>query len=377
MSCIITRSGNTESRDKIQFHLKESTKFVYFADYYKLPLKNFEYPDIKDIILRSRSIAVTSHHNPDGDAIGSILALTLLLKSMGKEAVALVPNDYPAFLKWMDGSNEILIFSQNHEKTLDFISRSDLIFCLDYNALHRTGAIEGALRKASGKKILIDHHPEPILADFDFYLSVIEISSTAELLFRFIEGCSWHDRIGREIATGLFVGIMTDTGSFSFSCNYPDTFQITASLIRTGIDPEYIHRQVYDTYSENRLRLLGYCLSDKLTVLPELCAAFIALSKDELERFHHQVGDTEGVVNYALSIENIKIAILMTERKDRIRLSFRSKGDLSVNTIAREHFNGGGHRNAAGGDSFVSLGDTITKLREVLEQYREEINRSS
>ena len=340
-------------------------------------MKNFEYTDIKDIIGHSRSIIVTSHHNPDGDAIGSVLALTLLLNKMGKEAIAMVPNDYPTFLKWMTGSNDILIVWQNEDKARKIISGSDLIFCLDYNALHRTGAIEEALRKADGLKILIDHHPEPILTDFDFYLSVNEISSTSELLYRFIEGCSWHNRIDRDIATGLFVGIMTDTGSFSFSCNYPETFQITASLIQTGIDLEHIHRLVYDTYSENRLRLLGYCLSDKLKVLPEFSTAYISLTKDELDRFHYQVGDTEGVVNYALSIENIKIAVLMTERKDRIRLSFRSKGDLAVNNIAREHFNGGGHKNAAGGDSFVTLDETIIKLRELLEQYKDEINRSS
>lgn len=340
-------------------------------------MKNFEHTHIKDIIGHSRFIVVTSHHNPDGDAIGSILALTLLLLKMGKDAVAMVPNDYPAFLKWMPGSNKVIIFRQNEEKAMDIISRSDLIFCLDYNTLHRTGGMEEALRKAGGKKILIDHHPEPVLSDFDFYLSVIQISSTSELLYRFIEGCSWLDRINQDVATSLFVGIMTDTGSFSFSCNYPDTFHITASLLGTGINPEHIHRLVYDTYSENRLRLLGYCLSEKLTILPEFSTAYIALSKDELDRFHHKVGDTEGIVNYALSIESIKIAVLLTERKDRIRLSFRSKDDLSVNSIAREHFNGGGHKNAAGGDSFVSLDETIIKLKEVLEQYKEEINRSS
>jgi len=340
-------------------------------------LKNFEYEDIKDLIGHSRSILVTSHHNPDGDAIGSVLALAGLLSKMGKEAIAMVPNDYPAFLKWMPGSNEVIIFRLNEEKAKDIISRSDLIFCLDYNALNRIDVIEKALRKAGGKKILIDHHPDPVLTDFDFYLSVIQTSSTSELLYRFIEGCSWLDRIDNDIATCLFVGIMTDTGSFSFSCNYADTFQITASLLRTGINPEQIHRLVYDTYSENRLRLLGYCLIEKLTILPELSTAYIALSKDEIDRFHHQVGDTEGIVNYALSIENIKIAVLMTERKDRIRLSFRSKGDLSVNNIAREYFNGGGHKNAAGGDSFVSLDETIIKLKEVLVQYKEKIDRSS
>jgi phosphoesterase RecJ-like protein len=320
---------------------------------------------------------VTSHHNPDGDAIGSTLAMAALLKRTGKAAIVMVPNDYPSFLKWLPGNDTVLLYRHNEAKAEEMISQADLIFCLDYNALHRTGGLEDALRKAPGKKILIDHHPDPILADFDLYLSVVQTSSTSELVYRFIEGCSWTDLINQDIATSLFVGIMTDTGSFSFACNYPATFEITASLIKKGINPEQIHRLVYDTYSENRLRLLGYCLSEKLTVLPEFSTAYISLSKAELERFHHQVGDTEGIVNYALSIENIKLAILLTERKDRIRLSFRSKGDLSVNRIAREHFNGGGHKNAAGGDSFISLDNTVKKLIEVIAQYREDIDRSS
>jgi len=339
-------------------------------------LKNFEYPDITELIGTSRSIVVTSHHNPDGDAIGCVLALSLILQKMGKDVVAMIPNDYPAFLKWMPGSDKIIIFRHSTDKAKDIISHSDLVFCLDYSALNRTGDMEDMIRKADAKKILIDHHLEPVITDFDLYLSVIRISSTSELLYRFIESCSWLNLVDQDIATCLFVGIMTDTGSFSFACNYPETFQITASLIGTGINPEQIHRLVYDTYSENRLRLLGYCLSEKLIILPELSTAYIALSQDELERFHHQVGDTEGIVNYALSIDNIKIAVLLTERKDRIRLSFRSKGDLSVNNIARDYFNGGGHKNAAGGDSFVSLDDTIINLKEVLAQYKTDIDRS-
>ena len=325
----------------------------------------------------SRLIVVTSHYNPDGDAIGSALATAGLLRKAGKEAIVIVPNDYPSFLKWIPGNDDVIIYKQNEKSADDIISRADLIFCLDYNALHRTAGMEDTLRKANGKKILIDHHLEPELADFDFHLSVIQTSSTSELVYQFIEGCSWLDLIDQQIATGLFVGIMTDTGSFSFACNYPGTFQTAASLIQSGIDPEQIHRLVYDTYSENRLRLLGYCLSDKLTVLPEFSTAYIALSKAELDRFHHQVGDTEGIVNFALSMENIKLAVLLTERKDRIRLSFRSKGDLSVNKFAHDFFNGGGHRNAAGGDSFISLDDTVKMLIEALTQYREDINRST
>ena len=340
-------------------------------------MKNFEFADIAELIGKSRSVVVTSHHNPDGDAIGAVLAMALILRKMGKKAVAVIPNDYPTFLKWMPASDNIIIFRQNGDNASKIISNADLIFCLDYTGLDRTADLEESLRKAKAKKILIDHHLEPVLSEFDYYFSVIQISSTSELLYRFLVGCSYLDHMDRDIATCLFVGIMTDTGSFSFSCNYEETFQIAATLVGTGINPEKIHRLVYDTYSENRLRLLGYCLSNKLTILPELSTAYIALSMDELERFHHQVGDTEGVVNYALSIDNIKIAILLTEKKDRIRLSFRSKGDFSVNSIARDYFQGGGHKNAAGGDSSVSLDDTIVKLKEVLGQYKAEIDRSS
>lgn len=340
-------------------------------------MKNFEYSQITERVDKSDLILVTSHHNPDGDAIGSAVALASFLRRIGKEAYAMVPNDYPAFLKWLPGTDLLMVYRENIQEANKLISSADLIFCVDYNALNRTDAMEPWLRKADAKKVLIDHHLEPALSDFDYYLSVVQTSSTSELIYNFAEGCGWLHLLDREIATALFVGIMTDTGSFSFACNYPSTFRITAGLIQAGIDAEQIHRLVYDTYSEERLRLLGFCLSEKLSILPEYSAAYIALSLAELDRFHYQVGDTEGIVNYALSIGNVKMAILLTERKDRIRLSFRSKGNLSVNTIARVHFNGGGHRNAAGGDSFVSLDDTIRRLKDVLRQYQVEIDRSS
>lgn len=339
-------------------------------------MKNFEFDQIPASILSSDNIVVTSHHNPDGDAIGSILALSMLLKRLGKKVVPMVPNDYPGFLKWMPDNKTVIVFENDRSKAESAIASAEVIFCLDYNALHRTGDMEDALRASRGIKILIDHHLEPRLEDFDFYYSVVETSSTAELLYRFIEQCGWLDFLDKDSATALFVGIMTDTGSFSYSCEYPETYEVTASLVRKGVFPGPVHRLVYDTYSEDRLRLLGFCLSEKLTVLKEYRTAFIALTQAELNRFNHQVGDTEGVVNYALSIEGIQLAILMTERGDRIRLSLRSKGDFSVNALARKHFNGGGHLNAAGGDSFESMDNTILKLLKILEQYREPLNRS-
>jgi phosphoesterase RecJ-like protein len=340
-------------------------------------LKNFEYKDICELVDAGGLIVVTSHHHPDGDAVGSALALAILLQNAGKDAVCMVPNDFPLFLKWLPGNELIVIHENDSERADSLLHRADLIFCLDYNALHRTGKMETALGESKAKKVLIDHHPEPLIDEFDYYLSETQVSSTAELLYRFMEGCGWLALIDQRVATGLFVGIMTDTGSFSFSCNSPETWRNTAALIAAGIDAEQIHRRVYDTYSTDRLRLLGYCLSEKLTIIPGLSTAYIALSKEELDRFNHQVGDTEGIVNYALSIENVKIAIFITERDDRIRLSFRSKGNFQVNRVAREHFGGGGHKNAAGGDSYTSLEETISKLQDILSHYRDEIERST
>ncbi len=339
-------------------------------------MKNFENEQIRRLILESRSVAITSHHNPDGDAVGSVIALSLLLRKLGKDCLAVVPNDYPAFLKWMPGSNSVTIFKHETDSCRDFIARADLIFCLDYNALHRTVDMENDLRNARGTRILIDQHLEPVISDFSFLYSETATSSTGELVYRFIQMTGFNDLIDHDIAAAIFVGIMTDTGSFSYSCNYPETFDIVARLMAHGISADRIHRLVYDTYSESRLRLLGYCLSEKLVILPDFQTAYIALSKEELHKFNHQVGDTEGVVNYALSIEGVKVAVLMTERKDRIRLSFRSKGTFSVNRMAREHFSGGGHLNAAGGDSFLTLAGTIEKLISVLPQYAGDIRRS-
>jgi len=339
-------------------------------------LKHPDIEIIKSIIKDSRSVVVTSHHNPDGDAIGSVIAMVKLLEKRVPQVTGIVPNDFPDFLKWMPGADRIVIYNQLEPKAKELIYNADLIFCLDYNALHRTDAMAPALKSARAVKVLIDHHLDPLSEDFDYIISRIDISSTSELLFNFIEQCGWSDLIGQEVATGLFVGIMTDTGSFSYSCNYPETFQISALLIKTGIDPEQIHRNVYDTYSESRLRLLGYCLGEKMTILPQYKTAYIALTKAELDRFQYKTGDTEGVVNFALSIDEIRFAVLLTERTDRIRLSFRSKGNLSMNVFARKYFNGGGHRNAAGGDSFESMENTISHLKNALEQYKEEIDRS-
>lgn len=330
---------------------------------------------IEELIRSSKRILITGHHNPDGDAIGSVLAMHLFLKNRGIQSQCMVPGEFPDFLNWMPSIEKISIFSKENRE--DLISRADLIFCLDYNSLHRTGKMADPLIRSNAVKVLIDHHPEPNLSQFDLCYSETITSSTSELIFNFIEGLGGEKIIDKKIAECLYVGIMTDTGSFSYACNSSRTFRIVARLLETGLNAEYVHRQVYDNYSEARLRLLGFSLSEKLVVLRDLSSAYISLGMDELRKFDYKEGDTEGIVNYALSIDGIKVAVLMTERKNKIRLSFRSKGNFPVNEIARDHFEGGGHLNAAGGDSYLSMVETVSKLESILAHYKDRIEQSS
>lgn len=333
--------------------------------------------EIREIINKSKRIIVTTHTNPDGDAIGSSLAMFHYLRQAGKEVHIIVPNKYPEFISWLPGNEEIIIFENERKRSLEILDKAEAVFCLDYNAIKRSGNMQEVLAAAKAVKIMIDHHPDPESNDFDYLYSTTETSSTAELLYVFFSELDASFRASSDIATCLYVGIMTDTGSFSFSCNRPETFSVTASLLETGIDAAFIHRMVYDTFSEDRLRLLGYSLAEKLIVRHDMATAYIALSRDELKRFNFRVGDTEGIVNYALSMKGIVLAILLTEKNGRIRLSFRSKGNFSVNMLAREHFKGGGHKNAAGGDAYDTLENTIAKLEQLLPLYEKSLLREA
>lgn len=336
----------------------------------KFPPEVFQ--KIKEILSQKTRFLITTHYNPDGDAIGSSLALYLYFKSKGIKADVLIPNDIPEFLHWIPGLDEAVIYYHHKTTGNQLLKEAEVIFCLDYNSISRVNLFQEELTKANGIKILIDHHPEPT-NEFDYSLSVINVSSTAELIYDFIKALGEPNAISTEIGMNLYVGMMTDTGSFSYASNYPHTLEAVADLIKIGVDTEKVHRLVYDTYSENRMRLLGYCLSEKLVVLNEYCTAYIWLTKRDLEKFSFQPGDTEGVVNYALSIKNISFAALFTEKKNCIRISFRSKADFSVNDFARKHYEGGGHLNAAGGDSYKSMEDTLRHFTELLPQYKDQL----
>jgi len=323
--------------------------------------------EVKKIFSTPKKIVILTHINPDGDAIGSALAMYMYLKQKKHTVSVITPNGLPSFLQWMPESDKIVINSNQADDANKLMNEAEMFICLDFNALNRIEKLAEAFIQSNASKILIDHHIEPEnFADFTF--SITGASSTSEMIYDFIETLDDLTMLNKEIAECLYVGIATDTGSFSYSCNFSRTYTIVSKLMEAGIDAEQIHRLVYDTYSEDRIRLLGFCLSEKMKVMPKYATAYISLTKDELKRFNHQSGDTEGIVNFPLSIGNVKMAALFIEKEGHIRISFRSKGDFHVNSIAKMYFAGGGHKNAAGGNSQLSMEDTIKKFINLLPE---------
>ncbi|WP_417214629.1 DHH family phosphoesterase [Bizionia sp.] len=325
--------------------------------------------DIKQLLRSPKKMVIVPHKNPDGDAIGSTLGLYHYLRIHNQEAVIIAPNDYPEFLKWMPGEDSILKYDTDSEKCDALIQDADIIFTLDFNALNRTGNMEPALKASSAMKIMIDHHQQP--DDYATYMySDVSMSSTCEMVYHFIAMLDDKNLINQDIATCLYTGIMTDTGSFRFASTTSETHRVTAFLIDKGAQHSEIHNAVMDANSFERMQLLG-CALTNLKVIPESRTAFITLSQDELNTYNYKKGDTEGFVNYALSLQNIIFAAIFIEDKQNniIKISLRSKGDFSVNEFARAHFEGGGHTNAAGGKSDLSLPETVEKFISILPAY--------
>jgi phosphoesterase RecJ-like protein len=322
---------------------------------------------ISDLTNSPKRIVIITHVNPDGDAIGSSLALYNVLIQENHQVNVITPNEYPSFLAWMKGCNNILVYTQETAKAEDAVQYADIIFCLDFNDVRRMENIGDVYTRSNAFKILIDHHVDP--ASFtDLIISRTKTSSTSELIYELILELNKKHLINIDVAACLYTGIVTDTGSFSYACNYVATYLIIAELYKYGIDGEQIHRLVYDTYSEERMRLLGFCLSEKLMVFHNYGTAYISLTKEDLKKFNYQVGDTEGVVNYALSIEGISLAVLFIEKDGYIKLSLRSKGNMSVDTIARKYYDGGGHHNAAGGSSYLEMEETLKGFENILPE---------
>ena len=330
-----------------------------------------EITELKALLSEPKRIVVIGHKNPDGDAIGSTLGLSTYLEKLGHNVRVMVPNDYPKFLKWMPGNEDILKFETHSDNCGTLLKKAHLVFTLDFNALHRLGPeMEAVLDKLDCPFVMIDHHQQP--DDYArFTYSDASMGSTSEMVYHFMKMRGHLQLLDAQIATNLYVGIMTDSGSFRFPATTSTTHRVVADLIDHGAQNSDIHRAVYDNNSENRMQLLGKALNN-LRVLPEQRTAYISLSQQELDACDFKKGDTEGFVNYALSIENVVLAAIFieSEKDEIIKISLRSKGDFSVNEVAREHFEGGGHINAAGGKSTRNMADTITYFISILPSYQ-------
>ena len=351
-----------------------SREIITFAPYYfefMFDKKNIE--KVGQLLSLPMNIALISHKNPDGDTISAALAMMHYLRLKGHEVSSLIPNNFPEYYNWLPGCDEIIIFDKDAALVREKIEKADIIFCLDFNRMNRTGNMSPDLINANGVKIVIDHHLEPS-EEFDYYFTETDTSSTGELVYEFIEALDDKDLVNKDMALALYTAIMTDTGSFSYNCDHGRTYSIVADLIEKGLEPSLVHKLVYDTFTESRLRLLGYAISDRMQVWRDLHTAVIYLDKNDLDKFNYQVGDTEGVVNYPLSMEDVNMSVLLTEKDRLIRMSFRSKGEFSVNNLALEYFDGGGHKNAAGGTSMLTMNETIDKLKEVVKNYQEELD---
>ncbi|MFT5215777.1 MAG: phosphoesterase RecJ-like protein [Glaciecola sp.] len=325
--------------------------------------------EIKQLLLKPKRIVIVPHKNPDGDAIGSTLALYHYLSEKGHHASVIAPNDYPEFLKWIPGESTIVNHETHTKEANALITEAELIFTLDFNALHRTGNMELPLAESNAIKILIDHHQQP--DNYAKYIySDVNMCSTCEMVYHFFEMLDDTKDINPKIATCLYVGIMTDTGSFRFSSTTATTHRVIANLIDKGSVNADIHGNVYDNNSYDRLQLLGVALNN-LRVVSHLSTAYISLSQKELNKHNFTKGDTEGVVNYGLSIKGVRFAAIFIEHKQEgiVKISLRSKDDFDVNEFARAHFNGGGHINAAGGRSDLNLPKTIDKFVSLLPSY--------
>ena len=313
-------------------------------------------------------IVIVSHISPDGDAIGSSLGLYHFLLEMGKRVNVIVPNDFPAFLRWMPGAGDILLYDKQPELAAETIAEAELIFCLDFNIPKRIGAMGALVEAAAGKKVMIDHHLDP--GQFcNVTMSYPQISSTSEMVFRFICRMGYFESLTLSSAECIYVGMMTDTGAFTYNSNSPEIYAIIGELLRKGINKDAIYAKVYNTQSLSRIRLVGYCMSEKLKIYPEYHTALIVLSKAESRKFDLRKGDTEGLVNIPLGVEGIVFSVFIREDDDLIKISLRSTGTFPANKFAAENFNGGGHLNASGGEYYGRLEDAVAIFEQALPKY--------
>ena len=328
-----------------------------------------EAKSIIETIKNAKRIVITSHKSPDGDSVGSSLGLLRFVQALGYNAVVCHPDPCPNFIDWVKENDTIIDFENNPADVKEHLEAADVLFALDYNGAGRLGNEMGELfTAASGKKIMIDHHLNP--DDFvDVAISDPSVCSTSQLIVELIVASGNSDLINASIGNPLYLGIMTDTGSFRFSSVTSRTHELLALLLKSGVKQSDIHEKTFDNNRLDQLRLRSYIIAERLEIVKQYGIAIISVTNKEKERFHYIKGDTEGLVNVALAIEGIKVAAFFVEGDDMVKISFRSKGDIAVNQLSADNFNGGGHKNAAGGASFVSLEETIEKFKSLVPKY--------
>lgn len=323
---------------------------------------------IRERLKSPSSIAIITHRNPDGDAIGSSIAMQLFLSKFGHVCKVVFPSEYPDIFEFVPDIQKVVIYDQDREEAIKVLLDAQIIFCLDFNGLDRIDTLSPNVDEAKALKIVIDHHldPEPFA---DYYLSDTTASSTCELVYRFISDLNEKKRMDLDIATCLFIGLITDTGSFNYGTN-PNVFRVAADLKEMGVDDYELHDHIFNSWSERQLKILGHALRNRLKTYPDLSAGVIYLNKNDYLKYQIARGDTEGLVNYILMVKGMKVAAFFREMPNgEIRLSLRSKGNISVQELARHHFSGGGHKNASGGSATTDLPSAIKKFLEVLPNY--------
>lgn len=339
-----------------------------------MELSHKQIESLKEMLAQPRlRIVILSHTNPDGDAVGSSLAWAEVLRARGHEVTCVVPNKYPYFLDWMPGIEEVVVFKTDTEgRAVKAIAEADVLFCLDFNAVSRLEILSETIQgNTTARRVLIDHHLQPD-EGFDIVFSHPESSSTCFLVYCLVEAMYGTGAITRRMGELLYVGMMTDTGNFAFSHLTPELFRAVAVLLEKGISIPEIHNSVYNAYTEGRARLFGYAINRKMALIEDGTVAYMSLLESEMRRFQFQQGDSEGFVNYALTIKKVKMSAMFLAHRKFIRISLRSRGDVDVNLFARKYFNGGGHKNAAGGKSFLSMEETIDHYIRPVREFAEE-----
>ncbi len=322
----------------------------------------------KHIINRAKTVAILSHQGPDGDALGSSLAMADFLLRQGKQVQVIYPDPFPEFLRFLPGSEKALIYSMQPKACEVFLKKADVICCLDFNQLKRMGQLGELVANAPAKRILMDHHPEPDTFA-DVQISYPQLSSTSEIVFRYICRSGYFDEMTKECAECVFTGMMTDTGAFTYNSNNAEMYFIISQLIQKGVDKDEIYNKVFNNWSADRMRLMGFVLNNRMKLFPQYHTAILSLSLEDLKDFKFQYGDTEGFVNLPLSISGIHFSVFIREDTDKVKMSFRSHGTFPANKVASDLFNGGGHLNAAGGEYYGKLEDALRILEEALPSY--------